>query len=89
METLEEMVIIVTYINNDFYERCGIDEYSPLSLSTDGNTILIKFMGVNIWNTEDDMRDYIREGYDEREDLENYLRSEIAKIIKDLGEFNA
>jgi hypothetical protein len=83
-ETLQDIEDIVWLINNDLYNKIKDDDlYSLASLHSDGGTRLVKFLGVRIWDSEDDLREWddIKDDY---EPLEPYLRKEMNKVLDKL-----
>ena len=78
---IEEVSKIVATINQDIYESSGIEE--PLVIvESDGVEILVRFNDKCIWNTIDDIREYVDEDEDVKESLEIFLRREINYMLK-------
>ena len=77
-----EAVEAVEDINYNIWDNLGLkDDYCPyLELSTNGDTILVKFLGEVLWNSEDDYRDYIDEENSAREPLKDYLLGCISEL---------
>jgi uncharacterized Tic20 family protein len=75
------IINIINVINQDLYEQTEDDELY-LEYSTNAFADVVEFLGLVIWNSEDDMRPYIDE--DEKEDLNIYLRKEINRTIQKL-----
>lgn len=89
--TLNEIGRIVWEINNDIYECTEDDgEILPrLSLSTNGDVLLVQFGDSYIWDSENDERDYCvdeqNEELDIKIDLECYIRSKVQELIKGIS----
>ena len=77
---IKEILDIIWELNCEAYDYFGEDLFTA---KTDGNTILINFLGVCIWNSDDDMREYTEE--DEYEPLSKYITREAHKIIRKLN----
>jgi hypothetical protein len=77
----QEIIDVIDKINQDLNEQ--LEENGmifTLSYSTNGYVDIIEFLDNVIWNSEDDCRDWIDEGYTQ-EDLETYIRREINKLV--------
>lgn len=84
---IEEVSNIIWELNCEAYEY--FEEDCLFSLKSGGNTILVNFLGVNIWNSDDDMRGYIDEdNQEEKEPLDQYLTKEASRIINKLDFIN-
>jgi hypothetical protein len=90
MEVLNALVA-VEEINSEIYEQLQ-DEAVFLEYCANGYGELIEFLGIVIWNSEDDPRPYLLsdegEEQEERMDLQLYLRQEITRIIMKLNTLN-
>jgi len=52
-----------------------------VTVTSTGFGIMINFLNIELWNSEDDGRSYLDEENDIMEDLEMYLRSRIVEEI--------
>jgi len=77
-----EIVAIVNKIEEDLYEQSDC-EYYNLVFSSNGYVSFIEFLGIQIWSSDDDMREEDENGV--YEPLEKYLRREINKEISKLS----
>jgi hypothetical protein len=72
---ISKIVEAVNSIETDIFESTGGVEYLNVSVSTNGFCAIVEFVGIQIWNSEQD---------DEPENMEILLRrlikEEIAKI---------
>jgi hypothetical protein len=83
-ETLQDIEDIVGFINADLYENIGDDGLEFLvGVCSCSYIRYIKFLGVQIWNSEDDYREW-DESIQDHEPLEPYLRKEINKVLDKL-----
>jgi|GEM_PF-4819853 hypothetical protein len=86
MIDLNEVDEVVTTLRDEVYQTSGCCEYFNLFGQFADGEIFIEFLGINIWNTVDDDREYIDEDNDIRVPLEDHLRKrineEIAKVSK-------
>jgi len=71
---------IVDNINVGLYEQLK-NEDIYLEFISNGDHHIIKFIGLHIWDSENDERDYIDEETDIKEDLEKYIK----QIIEDFN----
>ena len=55
---------------------------NPVVIGTDGSTDVIEFLGMQIWNSADNCREYADEESDLREGLKHFLIKEITKWWK-------
>ncbi len=79
--SVQQLEKVITAINNDIFESTNGKEYLNLVFKTDGNVIIVDFIDIQIWNSEDDERLYDVDGDDEPEHIESYLRKTIRKEI--------
>lgn len=77
--------------------NCFIEEYPLLSMTTNGQAVIIEIYGIQIWNSEDDDRPYIDENADDSEkiDLRVFIKNQVEaylnrihQIHKCLSEYN-
>lgn len=69
----------------DYFESFGLT-FPLFELRTDGFSIIIKFMGQHqLWDSDEDEREYTNEEDDEYEPLEGYLRREAQEIINQIS----
>ena len=71
-----EVEAAVAAIAQDIYDTTGGVEYFDLILSTDGRMSMVDFIGIRLWSSEDDDREYTGED-DERVPIEYHLRSRL------------
>jgi hypothetical protein len=81
---LQELENAIHHINSDIYFSSGEVEYLDVRLIVTGYTYTVKFLDIEIWNSEDDMREDINESGD-KEDIEGYLRREIRRELNKLS----
>jgi len=79
MISLNNINDFIKEINYELYEQTESDEIL-VELRSIGDIIIIEFLGVRIWNSEDDERDEIYE--DVYEELEPYVKNKINEIVK-------
>ena len=83
-ETLQDIEDIVGFINTGLYEKMADDGLEFLvSVCSCSYVRYVKFLGVQIWNSEDDYREW-GESTQDYEPLEPYLRKEINKTLANL-----
>lgn len=83
MGNLEEIALKTINELNDEVFDIGSDYYSPFELQSIGSHTVIIFMGVTLWTSEEDEREYIGKS-DEKEDLRTFLVRESKLITKDI-----
>ncbi len=76
---------IIGKLNEEIYEQMG-EEQLYLEVRSISISMVIEFLGEQLWNEDDDFRGYINEGTPEEdyEPLEGYLRKEVNKLIDSL-----
>jgi len=79
IQTLEE---IIMSIEEDIFESSGGVEYFNITYTSNGYTVIVEFLGIMIWNNDDDERDYIDEEKDIKVPLEGWLRKRIMEEIE-------
>jgi len=83
---LNELDNIIGDINNDFYEKSGIEDYTLLSISSSGyygcNIICL---GDSIWSTDNDDRRYIDEENEILEPMKDFLMRTIEEKIRNIN----
>jgi len=63
---IDEVDAIVAYLNQDMYETSPPQvaqflEENQISYNSNGDAIIINFLGVQLWNSDDDPREYLDE----------------------------
>lgn len=63
---IDEVDAIVAYLNQDMYETSPPQvaqflEENQISFNSNGDTVIINFLGVQLWNSDDDPREYLDE----------------------------
>ncbi len=88
--TLNDMEAMVRQLEFEIYEQTEC-EYFNISLITNGLVIIIQFIGIEIWNSENDDREEF-ENDDKTdcyyEDLEGFIRKRIMDEIKKLNKID-
>lgn len=80
----QEALNVVEDFNNKVDERNGSEFHCPFEYKSYGwKGCLIEFMGVVVWDSENDNRDYISDN--EKESLYDYVERESLKILKALN----
>lgn len=83
--SLSEIMEAVFVIEQEIVEQTGGVEYFHVTLASNGLYTKVKFIGIDIWFSEDDMREEDEETQ-EHEPIGIYLRrtinEEIAKLAK-------
>lgn len=69
---------LVEKLNNEASERGGMEHYLPYMLKDHGWICWIEFMGVPIWDSDNDDRDY-------HESLEMHISRQTLNIMNDLN----
>ena len=82
--TLQELSDIVEKINNEIYEIIDGLDYIYAELKTDGDMVYINFLDIEIWSSEDDMRDFDDDN-DCWEPMGGYLRRMINIHVENLS----
>jgi hypothetical protein len=80
----QKIMDIIHELNCELYEQTNND-YIYLEYMTNSFAEVINFLGCQIWNSEDDCRNYIDEEKDIKEDLETYLRREINNWVSNIN----
>lgn len=82
---IQDIDDLIKKLNNEYEEHLlGFNPIIPYSLTSSGDVYSILFLSEVIWNDVDDMREYIDEEQDIKEELEVYLRREAKRIVCDL-----
>jgi hypothetical protein len=80
-----DIIDLVDNIQGEIYEQtCGC-EYYLIEVCFCSGMCVINFLDIQIWNSDDDMREY-DEVKDEYEPLGDFLRREINNEIKKLSQ---
>ncbi len=86
---LDDIADMISDLNLEMQEMIG-DKYinktglDLLSISSDGNSAAVIFMGNRIWSTEDERRDYYEDN-DSYQNLEDFTKIKILEMIKELN----
>lgn len=74
---------LVEKLNNEALERGGMEQYLPYTLKDQGWFCWIELMGQILWDSDNDMRDYINEH--EQETLEMCIFRQTLSLMNDLN----
>ena len=63
---IDEVDGVVSYLNQDMYDTSSpfvaqFLEENQVSYKSNGNAIIIEFLGVELWNSDNDPREYLDE----------------------------
>jgi len=87
---IKEIIDIIEKLNAEIYEKVGEDlfnefPYINLSLVTDGYAECVDFLGMTLWNSDNDEREYVGEGvFEDYEPLEGFIRKQVDVLINGL-----
>ena len=88
---LKEINEAISNIHHEIFEchweQDEDDEIIYISCYSDAYMVVVKFMGVHIWSSDNDLRDVINENGD-KEPLEPYLRKMIMLEIEKIRKIN-
>lgn len=79
----EKLIALVDDLNTELYEQHG-EEVRLFTYVTTGYYQLIQFQSENLWNSENDSREYV-EDTDEYETMDEFLRREFNKLTTSIG----
>jgi hypothetical protein len=83
---IAEIEEAVNNIGQDIFNSTGGVEYFNVTVTTNGFCQIVCFVGIELWNSEDDTRPYSIEGdEDTREPIEEYLRYLLRKECAKIG----
>jgi hypothetical protein len=80
----KEIIELVDKLQWEIYDTTNEEQYLFITVSFSNGNCLIEFLGLLIWYSDDDMREY-DDDLDEYEPLEGYLRREINKEMEKLS----
>ena len=85
--TLQQIANAVENIECDVFEQTDA-EYLNITLTTNGYVHIVSFLGIDLWCSEDDMREYLGMDGDEamRQGIDDYLRRAIMFEIDKIKE---
>jgi hypothetical protein len=81
--TLMEVNKCISNLNEELADMTEASEFFHFTMKTDGNTIIIEFLGCQLWNNDDDEREY-DEFADTYEPLEPFLRRRVGVLIENI-----
>ena len=81
--TIQQITDTVCNIEQDIFEQTDA-EYLNITVTSNGFVHLVDFLGIQIWNSDDDMRKYINAFGEEevQESIEEYLRKVITTELE-------
>jgi hypothetical protein len=89
---VEEILTAIEKLNECVYEAEEINArdnqmhfYTPFTMNTDGNTYLVMFLGVAIYNSDDTFLEFVGEEETTEESIESFLMREANKLVKDVS----
>lgn len=84
MKEENEIIEAIGNINNNFIEVSEENGYDyQLELISNGNTFVIRWLDITIWNSDDDSRQF-DEDKNEYEPLEQFLKKRIKQLFDNL-----
>lgn len=94
-EAFDTVVLINDKIDNDFWNEKSISEKEQkrlediyylykLEFMSDGDSFCIEFLGIQLWNSENDEREYDDEKDDYAESIKTHIYRKMAETIGDL-----
>jgi len=84
---IKEIEQAVQSIEEDIFEQTDA-YYFNLSVKSNGFCQKVDFLGIELWSSEDDMREYIDEDEERYEPIEKFLRRELMNQLKKLQLIN-
>jgi hypothetical protein len=87
-DMIEELEKAVMSIGQDIFEQTGEVEYFNITVESDGSCQQVKFIGIYLWNSDNDMRKYVDENEEIYEPIEDFLRRELMNELKKLQKIN-
>lgn len=82
--SLKDVWSMLHLINEDLSgKHPQADDFLYIEAHTNGYVTLIKFMGLELWNSEDDVR--IWKDEETQEDIETYVRRALNNVLLDIG----
>jgi len=82
-KTSEEVVKAVRELNEEMEDVENISETFFFTARTDGNCSVIEFLGCDLWNSEDDDREFL-EDKNEWEPLVNFIRRKRDELLSNI-----
>jgi len=86
-EGIKEIERAVNSIEQDVFEQTGV-EYFNISVLSNGFCQQVSFVGIELWNSNDDMREYVDENEEQYEPIEDFLRRTLRNELKKLQSIN-
>lgn len=80
---LTEIVEIVQELEHEVWEKTEGVEYFNFEVITNGTTLVISFIGIILWSSEEDDREYYEER-DSYEPMEPFLRRRLNEELNKL-----
>jgi len=81
---IQEALKLVDSLNTESYlDGVNLEWLTPFTFESDGKNCAISFMEVQIWDNENDGREWREE--DEQEPLKDFVIREAKKILADLN----
>ena len=81
---IQEALELVESLNNETYlDGKSLDYIMPFNFESDGHTCAISFLGITLWDDDNDDREWL-EG-DEVEPLRDFIIREAKKILVDIN----
>ena len=80
---IEEIEKAVNSIEQDIFNSTKGVEYFNMTVKSNGFVQIVDFIGIQLWNSEDDMREDINDSGD-KEPIESYLRRQLNEELSKL-----
>lgn len=87
MIMIKEIEQAVQSIEEDIFNQTDT-EYFNISVKSNGFCQIVSFIGIDLWSSEDDIREYIDDNEEVYEPIEKFLRRELMSQLKKLQLIN-
>lgn len=81
---IEDIENAVSSIGQDIFNSTNEVEYFNITIKSNGFVQIVEFIGIQLWNSEDDLREDINDNGD-KEPLEQYLRRTLREELSKLA----
>jgi hypothetical protein len=83
---IQEALKLVESLNNEtFLDGVSLECIEPFNFESNGYQCKISFLGIALWDDDNDDREWLEDNDDEKEPLRNFIIRETKKVLADIN----
>ena len=83
---IQEALKLVESLNNEtFLDGVSLEWIEPFNFESNGYQCKISFLGIILWDDDNDDREWLEDNDDKKEPLRNFIIREAKKVLADMN----